>query len=141
MDNVEIVRTVEDLWNSNKLDELDQYFAPDFSNASGVPMLPKGLAGAKMAHQASMAAFPDRNVDVLDAFGSADGNRVVVRARLTGTNQGGAPWLGVGEGNGKQVDFEFIGIYELSGGKIVGHWGVNDGLMAAIQVGGLTPLM
>ncbi len=58
--NKEVVRKIEEAWSSNKLDALDQYFGATFNNHSGVPGIPPGLAGAKMAHGAAMAAFPDR---------------------------------------------------------------------------------
>lgn len=139
LDPVELVRRVEELWNANKLDELDQYFAPGFAPPSGVPMLPPGLEGAKMAHQSSMAAFPDRNIEIKDIFASADGTRVCVRTHITGTNKGsGMPFLGAPEPNGKQIDFEMMSIYEVKDGKIVNHWGVNDALTGAIQLGGFT---
>jgi predicted ester cyclase len=141
MDPVETVRTVEDLWNTNRIDELDAYFAEDFAPHSGMPMLPPGLAGAKMAHQGSLVAFPDRNVEILDIFASEKGDKVCVRCRITGTNLGGMPFLGAPTGDGKKIDFEFIGIYELRDGKIVDHWGVNDALTGAMQLGGFAPAM
>ena len=141
MDPVELVRTVEELWSANKLDELDQYFVEGYAPASAMPMLPPGLEGAKMAHQGSMAAFPDRSVEILDIFASAAGDKVCLRARITGTNQGGMPFLGAPEPNGKRVDFEWISIYAIRDGKIAEHWGVNDALTGAMQLGGFSPSM
>ena len=138
MDPVELVRRVEELWGAGKTDELDQYFSPDFAPASAVPMLPPGLAGSKMAHAASMQAFPDRKVEILDIFGSGD--KVCVRAKITGTNKGGAPWLNAPPGD-KQVAFEFMAIYQVRDDKIVNHWGVNDVYTALIQLGTFTPRM
>ena len=86
-DNKAVVRSVEEAWDNQDLDSLDQYFAPEFDNsASGVPGLPGGLAGAKMAHGGAMQSFPDRKVHIEELL--ADGDKVVVRARITGTNQG-----------------------------------------------------
>jgi len=55
----------------------------------------------------------------------AEGDKVVVRARITGTNQGGFPLMNVSP-NGNPIDIGFVGIYTLRDGKIVSHWGLND---------------
>jgi predicted ester cyclase len=139
-DDREIVRRIEEAWDRNDLDALDQYFAPDFDNSqSGTPGLPPGLAGSKMAHQGVMAAFPDRNATILDLV--ADGDRVAVRSRVTGTNTGGAAFLGAPEPNGAAIDFEIWSLYRLRDGRVIAHWGINDGLTAMMQVGSLTPPM
>jgi steroid delta-isomerase-like uncharacterized protein len=132
--NKEIVRKVEEAWDRGDLDALDQYFADDFDNsASAIPGLPPGLEGAKMAHQGSITSFPDRRIHVEDLI--AEGDRVVVRARVTGTNQGGFPAFDLAA-NGNPIDIEFVSIYELRDGKIVRHWGLNDvaTLMQQLQV-------
>ena len=135
-DNKEIVRRIEDAWDRNDLAALDQYFAPDFNNAqSGTPGLPPGLAGSKLAHQGVMSAFPDRKATIVDLVG--DGDKVAVRVRVTGTNTGGAPFLGQPEANGAKIDFEIWSLYQLRDGRVVAHWGINDGVTAMIQVGAM----
>ncbi len=99
-----------------------------------MPGIPPGLAGAKMAHGAAMAAFPDRKEQVLDM--AAEGDRVFVRTRVTGTCQGPAPWFGVMSPNGRTIDFE---CYRLANGKVVESWGINDGLLGMIQLGTVKP--
>jgi len=139
-DNKDIVRRVEEAWGRNDTATLDQYFAPDFDNAqSGAPGLPVGLAGAKMAHGGAMTSFPDRRVRILDLI--AEDDRVFVRAQVTGTNTGGAAFLGAPEANGARIDFEMWGVYQLRDGKVVAHWGLNDGVLAMMQVGALKPPM
>lgn len=139
-DNKEIVRSIEEAWDRNDLAALDQYFAPDFDNVqSGSQGLPPGLAGAKLAHGAAMAAFPDRRVEILDLLG--DGDEVFVRLHVTGTNTGGAAFLGQPEANGAKIDFEMWGLYRLRDGQVVRHAGINDGISAMMQVGALKPPM
>jgi predicted ester cyclase len=134
--NKDIVRAIEEAWDRNETDALDQYFAPDFNNAqSGAPGLPVGLAGAKIAHGGAMVSFPDRRVRILDLI--AEGDKVFVRSRITGTNTGGAAFLGAPEPNGAKVDFEMWGVYQLRDGKVIAHWGLNDGVTAMAQVGSL----
>jgi predicted ester cyclase len=122
--NKAVVRAVEEAWDRQDLDSLDQHFAPEFDNSgSAVPGLPGGLEGAKMAHHASMQSFPDRKVHIEEML--ADGDQVMVRARITGTNQGGFPMMNVPP-NGNAIDIAFVGIYTLRDGKVVSHWGLND---------------
>lgn len=132
MDNLEIVRRVEELWNANKVDELDQYFAADFNNESGVPMLPRGLDGAKMAHGMTVEFLPDREVEIVDIFGAGD--KVCARQRVTFTNTKGVPWFGAAA-NGNKVDVQWISIYQLRDGKITGHWATIDGFSMLAQLG------
>ena len=139
-DNKAIVRSIEETWGRNDLAALDQYFAADFNNEqSHAQGLPIGLEGAKMAHQGAMAAFPDRRIQILDLVG--DGDTVAVRVRTTGTNTGGAAFLGQPEANGAKIDFEMWSIYHLRDGKVVSHAGINDGVTAMIQVGSFKPGM
>jgi len=134
-DNAAVVRAIEEAWDNGKLDELDQHFEEGFDNSkSAVPGIPVGLAGAKMAHQGVMQSFPDRRVEIIDVI--AEGDRVCVRNRVTGTNQGGCPAFQV-PANERPFDIESWGAYRLKDGKAVEHWGMNDGLMLLMQIGGL----
>jgi len=133
--NKEVVRKIEAAWGSERLEELDQYFAPEFNNAqSATPGLPAGLEGSKMAHQGVMQAFPDRRIEILDLV--AEGDSVAVRARVTGSNKGGFPALGVGP-NGRPFEIESWSIYRFRDGKVVEHVGLNDGLTLAMQIGAI----
>lgn len=137
LSNKDIVRKVEEAWDANRLDELDGYFAPNFKSHAAAPGLPPGLAGAKMPHRGSMQAFPDRKMRILNLV--AEGDLVVVRTALSGTNKGGLPFLGI-PANGKRVEgIESTSIYRLEGGKIVEHWGLNDGLGLMMQLGAMKP--
>ena len=84
------------------------------------------------AHQASMQAFPDRRTTIEDMI--AEGDRVVVRMRMTGTNTGGLPWFGV-PANGKKVDVQWISTYRLADGKAAEHRAVMDVLGLMQQLG------
>ena len=90
---------------------------------------------AKMAHAGAMQSFPDRKVQIEEML--ADGDKVMVRTRVTGTNQGGFPLMNV-PANGNPIDIASIGVYTLRDGKIVSHWGLNDAatLMQQLTAGG-----
>jgi len=89
--NKNIVRTVEQLWIDEKLDQLDQYFAPNDHSHDRPPFLPQGLAGAKIAHQGSMKSFKDRKLEMKDIF--AEGDKVFVRSSFSAQYMGGVPGI------------------------------------------------
>jgi predicted ester cyclase len=137
-DNKKTVQLVEEAWNRSDLGALDQHFSPKFDNSKGLPPgLPIGLETAKMLHGMSMQSFPDRKVEILELIG--EGNKVMTRSRISGTNKGGVPWYGA-DANNAPVSFEFIGIYEFDKkGKIVAHWGLNDAYVLGMQLGVIAP--
>ena len=63
---------------------------------------------------------------------TAEGNRVVVRARMKGSHEG--------EFNGipptyRKVEFPFVVSYDIEDGKIVHHWLIADQLVLMEQLG------
>jgi predicted ester cyclase len=85
-----------------------------------------------MAHGLSMQSFPDRKVTIEDIV--AEGDRVALRARITGTNKGGFPALDVPP-NDARIEVGFISIYQLRDGKVIRHWGLNDTAALMQQLG------
>lgn len=137
-DNKRVVRAIEEAWDAGKFDELPQYFASNFHSHAGLPGMPQDLETRKMIHGMAMSAFPDRKVEIQDMV--AEGDKVVVRCRTTGTNTGGFPAYGA-DANGAKIDFEWISIYRIEGGKAVEHWGVNDAVTLLMQLGVWAPPM
>lgn len=134
--NKETVRKIQDAWTHQRLDELDQYFAPEFDNStSKVPGMPSGLAGAKMAFAGTIQSFPDRKVEILDMI--AEGDKVFMRNRVTGSNKGGAAFVGAPAPDGKPFTIESWSVYRFKDGKVVEHWGLNDAYGLAMQLGGI----
>jgi steroid delta-isomerase-like uncharacterized protein len=121
--NKEVVRKIEEAWNANRLDELDQYFEPNFTQHNPFPGITPTLETAKQAHQASISAFPDRTTTIEEMI--AEGDRVMVRMRVQGTNTGGLPFLNV-PANGNKIDIEWISIYGLRNGKVYEHRALMD---------------
>ncbi|MGH7775577.1 MAG: ester cyclase [Candidatus Dormibacterales bacterium] len=134
--NKDLVRRVEAAWRAGAVDDLDQHFAPGFVAHSNVPGLPAGLEGAKAAHATARSLLPDRESETLEMI--AEGDRVFVRNRVTGTNPSGVPWIGA-EPNGRPYDFESWSVYTIRGGKVVEHVGLNDVWMFAVQTGAVKP--
>jgi predicted ester cyclase len=85
----------------------------------------------------AMQSFPDRKTEIQELI--AEGDKVVARIRTTGTNTGGVPWLGAAA-NSAPIDFQWFSIYTFDKkGKIMGHYGLNDGYTLAVQTGVIAP--
>lgn len=136
-ENKATVRKVEEAWDLGNLAALDDLFAPNFIAHNAVPGLPPGLQGAKMAHHGSVQALPDRRTTIEDML--AEGEYVVARVRMTGTNKGGFPWLGI-PANGNKVDVQWTSIYRFADGKIVEHRAIMD-MLGLLQQLGAIPAM
>src|SRR5919201_4000648 len=123
--NIDTVRKIQAAWNEGRLDELDQFFASGFDNSQNTPPgMAGGIAGAKAAHGFMSQAFADRRVDVLEMI--ADDKSVFVRNRVSGTNAGGVPWLGI-PANGRPFTIESWSVYTFGpDGKVIRHLGLND---------------
>ena len=121
--NKAVVRKIEEAWNDNDLASLDAYFAPSFVQHSGMPGMTPSLETAKMAHQMTVGGFPDRRTRIEDII--ADGDKVAVRMRMTGTYTNSLEFLGVPAAR-QPVDVEWISIYGLKDGKVVEHRAIID---------------
>ena len=75
-------------------------------------------------------AFPCYEVYIDEM--TAEGNRVIVQARLKGTHLGN---LGGIPPTFKQVDFPFVIRYEIENNKIVSHWMLADQMSLMEQLG------
>jgi len=133
--NKNVVRQIEEAWDANQLDKLDPLFAPEFKQWSGFPGMPPTMESAKQAHMMAMQAMPNRKTEIQEMV--AEGDKVTVRIRMTGTNTGGFPMLGV-PANGNKVDIEWISIYTVKDGKATDHRAVMD-LMGLMQQLGAVP--
>ncbi len=134
--NKKVVSAIEEAWNSGNLPALDKHFAGGYRNHAAMPGMPTDLGTAKKAHSMAMLAFPDRNVELLDII--AEGDKVSIRTRVTGTNTGGAFWFGA-PANDRSIDFESWAMYRLEDGRVAESWGLNDGMAAMIQLGTWQP--
>ncbi len=133
-ENKELVRRLEEAWNRSDVDRVRELLAPDFVSHSVAPGMPATVDAIVQAHQMSMQSFPDRKVAIEDIL--AEGDKVVVRCRTTGTNKGGLPWAGV-PANDKPIDFSWISKYRIKGGKVAEHWGLNDTGTLMAQLGAM----
>ncbi|HYA44622.1 MAG TPA: ester cyclase, partial [Acidimicrobiales bacterium] len=98
------------------------------------PGLEPTKEGTKQLFRLMMAGFPDLRFDVEDVI--ENGDKVVARARVTGTNKG--EFMGM-PASGKSIDVQAIDIVRFGDdGLVHEHWGVMD-LMALMQQIGAVP--
>src|SRR5207245_11047769 len=124
--NKEIVHKVEQLWIDGKLDQLDEYFGTVDHSPDRRPMVPQGLAGAKMAHQGAMQAFQGRTLEIKDIFAGDD--KVFVRSTFSAQYVGGVPGIDAPASGRPVKDIESWSVYRLTDAKIVDHRDINDGV-------------
>ena len=129
-------RFFDEAVNAGNLDLLDELVSPDFVEHEGFPGLPtSGPEAPKAALGMFRASFPDLVITPNDII--AEGDKVVVRGTMTGTNTG--EFMGIPATN-KSIEVSFIDIVEIRDGKAVAHWGVTD-QAAMMQQLGLVPDM
>ncbi len=129
-ENKNIVRRYQEIYNSNNLDALLAVVSEDLLTPKIMPGIPPGIEGAKAAHQIMLAGFPDYQTTIEDLI--AEGDKVVARITMTGTHTG--DFIGIPP-TGKYVSFTGIYVAKIANGKIVEHWGEEDGVSLMQQLG------
>ena len=131
-ENKSIVRRYQEAYNTNNLDALDELVAADVLTPKVMPGLAPGLAGAKAVHETTLRGMPDWQTTIEELV--AEGDKVVARITMTGTHTGdfwGMP------ATGKKVNFTGMYMVRIAGGKIVEHWGEEDGVALLQQLGAM----
>ncbi|MCC3372583.1 ester cyclase [Cohnella sp. REN36] len=118
---------IREFWNEGRTESLDRYLTDDYADHAYVPGDREGLA--RMA-DALRTAFPDQSSAVESVI--AQGDRVIVRLRLTGTHQGNF--------RGKEATFLPVNVtlyreYRLTDGRIAEHWALLDTAALLRQIG------
>ena len=127
------MRVYDEVFNEGNLDLIDELLAEDFVEHEAIPGLPTDREAPKMFMNMARNAFPDFRMAVEEVL--QDGNKVIVRARASGTHRG--EFMGMAA-TGKTFEIPLIDIMEYDGDKTIGHWGVMDmaGMMEQLGVGG-----
>lgn len=122
---------IEKGFNQKDSSAFEAYFSASLKDHALPPGVPEGFEGRKMFYAAMLAAFPDMQVRVEDAF--AEGDKLVTRWSARGTHQG--DMMGVPP-TGKQISISGIAIDRFESGQSVEHWEVFDqvGLMQQLGV-------
>jgi steroid delta-isomerase-like uncharacterized protein len=131
MDHEATTRRMYELLSAGDVDGFGDLLADDFVEHEVSPGLEPTKEGVKSFFRMYVAAFPDLQMEPQDVLVSGD--KVVVRARGTGTNRG--EFMGM-PATGKSVDVELIDILRFGeDGLVYEHWGVFDALKMMQQLG------
>ena len=129
--NKAVVRRLFEVWNSRKLDLIEELYAADYvADYRPYAPLQHGYDAIKGMIQRAHAAFPDYHEELEEMI--AEGDKVVVRFTITGTQLG--QW-GPLPPTGKPVSFEEIVILRFVDGKVAEQRGLPDNLAALRQLG------
>ncbi len=128
-ENKTTVRKLFEAFNKRNLDELDELMAPDFVDHL---LELRGLEANKQAFTLTLKGFPDWHETIEDIV--AEGDKVVVRFKATGTHTG--EFFGLSP-TGRKVTFASIQIYRIVNGKVAECQTVSDSLGFLGQLGAI----
>ena len=113
---------------------LEKILHQTWTDTPSPPEMPAGAAGAKLVLGQLRTAFPDLHLAIEDVL--QDGNKVVVRARMTGTQRG--TFMGSSP-TSRKLDIQVVDIHEFKDGKILRTWHTEDWMSGLRQLGILKP--
>ncbi len=131
MDHIASLRSFYELINKGDVEGAGDLLADDFIENEVAPGLPPTKAGTKELFAMMIAAFPDLRFEAEDIL--ADGDKVVGRAKVTGTNTGS--FMGM-PATDKAIDIQAIDIVQFGeDGLAHEHWGIMDMVSMMQQLG------
>lgn len=125
-------RIPEEVWSKGDMAAADAVLSPEFVNHNPAFGHPPTREGYKQTIAQFRAAFPDLHMAVEDEV--AEGDKVVLRFRATGTQQGA---FGAFPPSGRTVEFTGTGTFRVRNGQVVELW-VNGDLLGLLQQLGAT---
>lgn len=132
-----VKRWLEELWDAGDYSKVGEILSADFQRHSeGYPA--SGPDGYVAIIQSLHDGFPDSKITQVDEL-LADGDRVFVRWRWTGTHL--ADFRGI-PASGKAIDVLGEDVIRIQNGRITDVWPLFDTLRALLQIGAIqSPLV
>jgi predicted ester cyclase len=131
-ENNAVVQRLFDAINSGNLDELPQVVAPDVVDHNAViVMQPEGPGGVQEGIRMLLEGFPDLHLSTEELI--AEGDQVVARFTLSGTNTG--DYRGLPAPTQQHFESEAIAILRVAAGGVVEIGGTADRLGMLTQLG------
>ncbi|MFM0169865.1 ester cyclase [Paraburkholderia sediminicola] len=106
---------------SHDAELLEKILAPNWIDIPSPPAVPHGPEAAKAAMAMLISAFPDFDIKIEDIV--QEGNKVVVRSNITGTQRQAFAGL---PATGRSMKIQAVDIHEINNGKIVRTWHTED---------------
>ncbi|HSO55752.1 MAG TPA: ester cyclase [Actinomycetes bacterium] len=136
-ENKAVVQRLFDAINSGSLDELPEVVAPDVVDHNAVIfMQPEGPGGVQEGVRMLLQGFPDLHLTTEELV--AEGDRVVVRFTMSGTNTG--DYRGLPVPTQQRFESEAIAVLRVADGKVAEIRGTADRLGMLTQLGILPDL-
>jgi steroid delta-isomerase-like uncharacterized protein len=107
--------------SAGDISAVDEFVSDDYVEHEQVPGLASGKAGVRQLFEMFHSAFGQAGVEVDDMI--AEGDKVFVLARMTGTHHG--EFMGVAA-TGNTIDVGVCDYFRVEGGTLIEHWGVMD---------------
>ena len=129
-----MARMYDEVFTGGNLDLIDELIHENFIEHEDLPPgIPPGREAPRTYLIMMRSAFPDFRADIHEML--QDGNKVIARARFSGTHQG--EFMGI-PATGNRFEVSAVDIVEFEGDKAIGHWGVTDfaGMMRQLGVEG-----
>lgn len=111
---------------------VEKILAPSWVDIPSPPAAPHGPEAAKAAMAMLVSAFPDFDIKIDDLI--QDGNKVVVRSTITGTQRQAFAGL---PATGRSMKIQAVDIHEIENGKIVRTWHTEDWMSGLRELGHL----
>jgi predicted SnoaL-like aldol condensation-catalyzing enzyme len=121
-DNKNIVTNfIEEIWNKNRLNEIDEYLNPEFTDHSLPPNFSPDNEGLKNWIMATGKSFEHKTI--IDEMVCED-EKVIIKIKMRLKHIG--LWRDI-EPTGKEVYTTGYRFYKLADNKILAHWALIDG--------------
>ena len=118
--------------SAGDLTAVDELVSDDYVEHEQVPGIAPGKAGVRQLFETFHSAFDHAGVAVEDMI--AEGDKVFVLARMTGTQRG--DFMGIPPA-GNTINVSLCDYFRVDNGALVEHWGVMDaaGMMQQLTRG------
>ena len=123
-------RLYDEVVNQGNIEMADKLVSPDAIEHEDLNH--NGLDSFKQFFTTFRGAYPDLKFTIEDMI--AEGDKVVVRITVTGTNTGDNEFMGFAP-TGKKIEIETIDIFRCEDGMMLEHWGRTDTLSLLNQLG------
>ena len=131
--NKELCRRLYTAVSTGDYDVLDQIVVPNFvENEMVAPGMPAGREGLKTLFRMIRQAMPDMVMTPEEIV--AEGDRVAIRAVMTGTQTG--EFMGLPP-SGKHVEITVMDLDRIENNQFAEHWGVGDMMALMTQIGAI----
>ena len=125
---------MDEVWQNQKIDSVDQYYSEQYVNHNAPPDLPPGLEGLKAFAGILASSFTESSITIEDQISEGD----IVVTRWSSTSKHTGDFMGV-PASGNQIELTGIDVLRISEGKIVEGWGQADMLGLMQQIGAIPP--